>query len=371
MNLKKLDVGDLATEYGATRKNDFLVLTGQTISGREIEVHRDLKIDEGLWVNCHFRVGESVKLEFANSSFERCTIESYYELIFENEPHLKMLNTSATTLKIIGAWQSILLQRGPRMRSWGNSELAWKSDFTKIQELSIHESSILFASRRLEIRGTTIQKSNWTPSVTLETIASDVSFPESTVTLDGWITTCADRNTLDLHSADILIDKWATLRETYTGLNLFITIFLTILAFLPYGLKAMLLIGLSHTSDSLLPSPIPTTPLWQALLYGGHVGFVGIVISIAGVLILIYNFVRFILTKKIAALREREEHLSLEGFLNGRPNAMRLHILWVAHQCLRVLTYIAFFAGAARIALAMFEPVPDFSMFDQIFEKKD
>jgi len=160
----------------------------------------------------------------------------------------------------------------------------------------------------------------WNPRISEQAHLVNCRFPESEVYISDWVNVCDDnsRKTVDFQVAWRVVDRWAELRDEYTGTRLYIILILVLAFFLPYLIKSAFLISVSRV-DAVFLHPDSYVPLWDVLLYGGKKGLIGWIYAILGSMLMLYNVMRLWITLETAKLREREEHLQESGFLVSRP----------------------------------------------------
>ena len=151
----------------------------------------------------------------------------------------------------------------------------------------------------------------WNMPIRNSAICKDVLFDNVYINPFYFATKCTDKSTLDFSKA-ILIDDWSRLRKKYSGINLFIVFFLTLIFFLPYLAKSYVLLMLANVDVANIE--ITKVPLWEVLLYGGKEGYLRYGYLILSIVLILYNVVRLWMTISIGKLREEERYLKDSNF---------------------------------------------------------
>ncbi|PQB04128.1 hypothetical protein [Aureitalea marina] len=151
----------------------------------------------------------------------------------------------------------------------------------------------------------------WNKEIIRKAKCTNVIFDKASVNPYFLAAKCSDKSTLDLVNAR-LFDDWSRLRKKYSGIKLYIILVLTTLFFLPIITRSILLLIASSMNEVMIVSE--SVPLWKVIFLNNKSGWEGIVYLSLTLILLFYTIGRFVITLRIASLREEELFLSDSKF---------------------------------------------------------
>lgn len=215
----------------------------------ELIIEGDISISGGRWINCKFVIDEKIiPFHFKNSKFS----------LF-GQPELKFKNCYFKDGSISGLWKNIEIEL-PTARISDFQFLFASRGFTANRILFVNCNFDMLCDE-LSMHDSVFSECVFRPTVAGNTHLENTKYPKSIVSVEGWIDSCLSRETINFSNTKKVIDRWATLRDSYTGFRLSVITTLTVLAFLPYIIKAYLYFGLAQIGEAV--SITETLPLWK------------------------------------------------------------------------------------------------------------
>lgn len=305
----------------------------------EIEVETNILVKGGVWSNIVFRISPQNVICFNASTLHTCSFTS----LATKSGGRVILSSSCKAEKlefsIDGGHLSI------RRSSVDGLQVGSKMLSTLIIESS-HVKNPIIKTRvnDVTLRDVQLEGGIWEPDVRAYSGIHAVRFDQTQVGLAAFTNAGPDLSSVSLEHARI-VDKWAELRDNYTGPRLFIAMLLTAGFLAPYCFKAAYYLAVSK----VLPSEGPSRDLWEVLVFGTRSGLERMFYGALAIVLLAYTGGRLLLTLQMAMLREREEHLRAMGFSKYRPPDVALRVYWAAHGLLRWAFYVALISGIWRV----------------------
>lgn len=302
-------------------------------------------IKGGIWEDCRIELGAGSDVALTGAKLRR--VEFVRSTVSENRtladstgaahPRLSLQSGEMTKGGFAGSFSMISIH-GMRIREL--YEFAEVETF-KVSASVIRDSKFVGRVTTCEIEHSEFDGGTWMPEIHKTARVYQVRFDGTRIDIATLLNSCDDRNSIDVHKARIL-DKWAEMRNSYTGSRLVFVLLLTFVFILPYLAKTGYLVLLSKIEHSVPFVNPAETSLWRALLVGHRSGLNAILYGLLGITLLYYNLVRFVLTMICAKMREQEQQLQMYGFSRVRPseNGTFFNSLWSLHRLQGVLFYL-------------------------------
>jgi hypothetical protein len=203
----------------------------------------------------------------------------------------------------------------------------------------------------LYIQDTEFENCEFDPYVSKKATLVETSFPNSIVTIDRWIETCSDRDTIYFNYSKKIIYKWKSLREAYSGLNLSLILILTGLFFIPYFIGVIKLLIVTFVfNNAFSPDFIP---LWKAIFVKDQ----SEIMMFVNLFYLIYVVLRIFLTLQIARLTEGEKTLDGFGFPTSAPLFKDIDFYFKIHEWMEAVFYVVVVWSIFKIISILSIPV--------------
>lgn len=348
-----------------------VVFRDQVVSGQFIKVTAPWSVIGGTWKDCRFVLTTEIVTKakegvaFGHAKLEGCSFETSAVLPTGT---LSFNDCTIDRCDFRGALKRFLLLKVPK-RITGTSFSLYADRF-EAEDVGFERCNFGGRIHDWSTSDATFFDSYWAPEIDVSADLTRVRFDGSTIVVGSWSDVCVKKENVYLQTARRIIDDWSELRTEYTGVRLYIILLLTLAFIAPYIGKAWALSVAANLMRSV-PVDVTLVPLWHAMLFptGVRVGP-----AVLALLLLAYNGGRLWLTFRIAAMREREEHLLDTGFAAARP---RFHkTIWkvpllprtliefapllVLHRTLKVLFWLSLISATVRLAWFLLTPVPTF-----------
>lgn len=230
----------------------------------------------------------------------------------------------------------------------------------RLQDCVVENFKIKGECKKLELYSTVFNsntvRGTWDKKVVIDAVCRKTIFDNVELNPFYFATKCDDKTSLDLSSA-ILIDNWSRLRKEYSGLNLLIVLFLSILFFLPIITKSYFLMLTSKAE--ILALGIQKITLGEALLFGGKESYSAFIYFFFTMALIVYNALRIWMTLSIAKLREEEMFLSDSNFklVSIHPDKYQTQLL--IEKILKVLFWFSIIYSVLKLKDTLLIEIPN------------
>jgi len=308
-----------------------------------INVEKHFSRSGAKFYNCTFTIIPGSQVELNGCAFIKCkfvgTLDDPNDFI-----HKKSLKILAPTLveelSLEGMFTKVVISNSSLFGFNDTSE----SDIFRLENIDIFDFNIRGKCEILTLDNcffTSKKKgsiSYWDKEIQRNASCQKVVFDSVKINPYFLASKCPDKSSIDLANAT-LVDNWSRLRKKYSGIQLYIILLLTFLFFLPLITKAFMLILASSMNDFILSAH--KVPLWKVIFFNNESGIEGFTYFILTFFLILYTMGRFIITLRIAKLREEELFLSDSKFqlISIPPNKYLLEMKFD-----RILNWLFVFA---------------------------
>lgn len=310
---------------------------------------KDTIIKNVVFRKCNFKskAVSEVGLHFVDVTLENCSIELPASSTLHFELNCSVVDSSIS--KCISAIFSKV--------TFSKSRIQLSSE-TTFENVTFGECNISGRCEQLTVKRVHFSSGKWNGAGSMKFDALQFVFADLAIVEGDSLAYCSNRDEVDVQNAKV-IDTWADLRDTYTGLSQFLIIIGSLVFFAPYAIKLFILNATARIVDYLPESAYGMQPLWQALFLGNSSSiWLKYGYSALAAILVLYNFGRIVFTVQVSRLREREEHLNMLGYKRTRPRENVLSRMKSADQFLRYIGYGALIAGFVRLVQALLVSVP-------------
>lgn len=368
-----VDLESLPEAEVTSADSHVVVFRSQLIKNRRIRLSAPWSVIGGEWKKCEFLITAATvsakkdAVGFRDAAFNECTFVSESDecrgAITFNECDLNdsEITGALHTVKMVNMRVPVYFCR-----------FGLHADTFEAEDATFEHCRFTGSFRNWLTSDAMFVACYWAPEIYVKADLRRARFDGSVITIGSWTDVCTSKDQVYLQTADKIIDEWAELRTEYTGVRLYIILMLTLAFIMPYAIKAWVL-SLAAGALRSAPFEVDWVPLWHALVFPA--GSAKLVPAILAALLLFYNAGRLWLTFRVAAMREREEHLIATGFTATRPtfrSVRRTLLRWpkplnieftpllLLHRTLRLLFFVSLVSATLRLSIFLLSPVPTF-----------